>query len=283
MKKLKEIQKKYKKYNKTYPKLKRKKNDSIVFDSGINSQYEIQIVNKKISIKDLKEDKLNNIIFLLPYLRIKKHIKYLNLEIDKNKIEINNKKFKISNQKNVNLYKKKIVKKNINEGNNNNSPNKIINKTIISKKINKNLESNNKNMTNLNDIITNNRLKTFVKNNKTIKKEELQEKKIEGDGNCLYRSISYFLLATEDYYNEIKKEIINWIEQNKQKFIDFFGDDDSNNITKEEQAEDELNYIKTKNSWGGFHTLEIANIIFNLSTVVYVDNGDENYKKVFSY
>ena len=136
-------------------------------------------------------------------------------------------------------------------------------------------------MTNLNDIITNNRLKTFVKNNKTIKKEELQEKKIEGDGNCLYRSISYFLLATEDYYNEIKKEIINWIEQNKQKFIDFFGDDDSNNITKEEQAEDELNYIKTKNSWGGFHTLEIANIIFNLSTVVYVDNGDENYKKYF--
>ena len=73
--------------------------------------------------------------------------------------------------------KKKIVKKNINEGKNNNSPNKIINKTIISKKINKNLESNNKNMTNLNDIITNNRLKTFVKNNKTIKKEELQEKK----------------------------------------------------------------------------------------------------------
>ena len=111
MKKLKEIQKKYKKYNKTYPKLNRKKNDSIVFDSGINSQYEIQIVNKKISIKDLKEDKLNNIIFLLPYLRIKKHIKYLNLEIDKNKIEINNKKFKISNQKNVNLYKKKLLKR----------------------------------------------------------------------------------------------------------------------------------------------------------------------------
>ena len=111
MKKLKEIQKKYKKYNKTYPKLKRKKNDSIVFDSGINSQYEIQIVNKKISIKNLKDDKLNNIIFLLPYLRIKKHIKYLNLEIDKNQIEINNKKFKISNQKNVNLYKKKLLKR----------------------------------------------------------------------------------------------------------------------------------------------------------------------------
>ena len=32
------------------------------------------------------------------------------------------------------IYTKKIVKKNINEGNNNNSPNKIINKTIISKK-----------------------------------------------------------------------------------------------------------------------------------------------------
>ena len=91
--------------------MKRKKNDSIVFDSGINSQYEIQIVNKKISIKNLKEDKLNNIIFLLPNLRIKKHRKYLNLEIDKNKIEINSKNFKISNQKNVNLYKKKLLKR----------------------------------------------------------------------------------------------------------------------------------------------------------------------------
>ena len=89
------------------------------------------------------------------------------------------------------------------------------------------------------------------------------------------------MLGTENYYKEIKKEIIDWIEGNKAKFIEFFGDDDENNIKKEELAEDELNYIKAKNSWGGFHTIEIANIIFNISSAIYIDNGDENYKKYF--
>ena len=88
-------------------------------------------------------------------------------------------------------------------------------------------------------------------------------------------------MGSQDYYNEIKNEIINWIENNKERFSEFFGDDDTNNITKEEQAEDELNYIKTKNSWGGFHTLEIANILFNISTAMYIDNGDGYYKKYF--
>ena len=42
-----------------------------------------------------------------------------------------------------------------------------------------------------------------------------------------------------------------------------------------------MNFIKTKNSWGGFHTIEIANIIFNISSAIYIDNGDEKYKKYF--
>ena len=87
------------------------------------------------------------------------------------------------------------------------------------------------------------------------------------------------MLGTEIYYNEIKKEIIDWFEGNKAKSIDFFGDDEENNIKKEVLADEELNYIKSKNSWGGFHTIEIANIIFNISSAIYIDNGDENYKK----
>ena len=55
---------------------------------------------------------------------------------------------------------------------------------------------------------------------------------ITGDGNCFYRCVSYFLLGDQEYYEEIKNLIIEWIENNKEMFISFFGDDDKNNISK---------------------------------------------------
>ena len=60
-------------------------------------------------------------------------------------------------------------------------------------------------------------------------------------------------------------------------FNDFFGDDDLNNKTKEEQAEEEYNYIKSKDSWGGFHIIKIECIIFGISIGVYTDNGNNEF------
>ena len=65
--------------------------------------------------------------------------------------------------------------------------------------------------------------------------------KVIGDGNCLYRCISYFLLGNEQFYSDIKNEIISWIDKNLDLFKDFFGDDDINNKTKEELVEEEYN------------------------------------------
>ena len=45
------------------------------------------------------------------------------------------------------------------------------------------------------------------------------------------------------------------------------------NISKEQLADEEYNYIKQKDSWGGFHTIEIAYLVFNLSIGIYIDNG----------
>ena len=39
-------------------------------------------------------------------------------------------------------------------------------------------------------------------------------------------------------------------------------------------AEEEYNYIKSKDSWGGFHTIEIAIIFFGISIGIYTDNGN---------
>ena len=69
---------------------------------------------------------------------------------------------------------------------------------------------------------------------------------ITADGNFFYRSISYLLLGDENYFENIKELIIQWIENNYQQYVSFFSDDDKNKISKEDIAKDEYLYIKKK-------------------------------------
>ena len=80
-----------------------------------------------------------------------------------------------------------------------------------------------------------------MKTTNPINKNELKLLEIVGDGNCFYRCISYFILGNQDYYAEIKNEIIKWIDNNREAFNEFFGDDDQNKKTKEELAEKNIN------------------------------------------
>ena len=66
---------------------------------------------------------------------------------------------------------------------------------------------------------------------------------IKGDGNFLYRAFSYFLFGNQNYYNNIKNLIIEWIENNYEIFTSFFGDDDSINVSKEQLTKEEYEYI----------------------------------------
>ena len=65
-------------------------------------------------------------------------------------------------------------------------------------------------------------------------------------------------------------------------FIEFFDDDEKNNKSQEEMAMKEYKYIKEKDSWGGFHTIKISSILFNISIGIYVDNGKNGYNR-YSY
>ena len=115
-----------------------------------------------------------------------------------------------------------------------------------------------------------------------ISKDEIQTVKILGDGICFYRFLSFFLLSNDQYCIDIKNEIIKWIDNNKELYLDFFGEDEKNNISKEQLAEEEYKYIKPKDSWGGFHTIEIACLVFNISIGIYTDNRSNEYLR-YSY
>ena len=59
--------------------------------------------------------------------------------------------------------------------------------------------------------------------------------------------------------------------------MNFFGDDEVSKKSKEELAEEEYNYILSKDSWGGFHTIEISSILFGISIGIYTDNGNNEF------
>ena len=73
----------------------------------------------------------------------------------------------------------------------------------------------------------------------------------------------------EEFYHEIKEIIIEWIDNNYERYQNIFGDDDKNHITKEELAKKELEYIKSKDSWGSDYTITISCLLFNLNIAVY--------------
>ena len=132
-------------------------------------------------------------------------------------------------------------------------------------------------------ININNKFKNIVKTNSLISADDISIIPIVKDGNCFYRSISFFLLGDEIYYMNIKELIINWIIDNYLHFESFFSDDEANNISKEIIAKQEFEYIKANDSWGTYHTFEIACMIFNLSFAVYTYDGTNLFNKNFLF
>ena len=127
----------------------------------------------------------------------------------------------------------------------------------------------------------NENFKDVAKSLNHINQNDIKIIKVIVNLNYFYRCLSFFLLGNEQFYFDIKNEIKFSINKNLELFKDFF-DDDINKKTKEELAKEVYKYIKSKDSWRGFHTIEIAYIMFELSIGVYTDNGNNEFLR-YSY
>ena len=124
----------------------------------------------------------------------------------------------------------------------------------------------------------NQEIKDLVYKEEKLHSNQIKIVDITKDGNCFYRCLSYFLLRSQEYYKNIKNLIIDWIENNYKDFLEFFGDDDAKNLNKEEIAKNELDYIKSNDSWGSHYTISIACLIFKIDIAVYTYEGNYIYK-----
>lgn len=87
----------------------------------------------------------------------------------------------------------------------------------------------------------------------------LSAKTIEKDGNCFYRTISYFYRDTEDDYQEFREIISSYIEDNIEFYIEYIPDeevdipkerDNDNDFKKNKKLDYMHNYFKdAKKKW----------------------------------
>lgn len=89
-----------------------------------------------------------------------------------------------------------------------------------------------------------------------------------------------FFSGNSEYYEEIKQLIIEWIENNYEDYLEFFGADEANNLPRDYFAKKELDYIKSKNSWGSHYTIAISCLLFNLDIALYVKENQTTYKRL---
>ena len=172
------------------PYLKRKKNEILVFDIYVNQINEIKIVTENEKSIFYIDEKNKVLQLIPPYIRKKSKSRYDYLQIyqnirnytidkicekEKEKVEKNLKEIK--NEEKIVFSSKKIL-----------NP-KSIEKYVENKEKDKEkIEINQNN----NSIINNDKFKEIVKQQIPISHNLVQKIEIEGDGNCLYRCLSFF-------------------------------------------------------------------------------------------
>ena len=68
----------------------------------------------------------------------------------------------------------------------------------------------------------NNEIINLIKGKKNVPKNKINLKKINGDGNCLFLSFSYYLNNIEENYNDIRLMIYNEAKTHKESILEFF-------------------------------------------------------------
>ena len=94
----------------------------------------------------------------------------------------------------------------------------------------------------------------------------LEIKHMEGDGNCMFRSLSDQLKDDSSKHFLFREKIMGYIEENREHFSLFMEDD--------EPFDDYLSRMKTSGEWGGHQELYAASQCLEASIVVHQQEND---------
>ena len=92
--------------------------------------------------------------------------------------------------------------------------------------------------------------------------------RIVGDGNCLFRCISYFVYGTQDYHSDIRSFLTDFMSLNPSEFTA---------LCHPLSVSDHLCRMKQNFSWGTHAEIIAASIIFKKPVLVAVQKNDREY------
>ena len=124
----------------------------------------------------------------------------------------------------------------------------------------------------------------------------LNEIEMGGDGNCLYRCISYHFYGIESFHNKIRLETYNYLKNNTTFVYEYCYLEENkyyidiemgvNKIKKKYFIEDFIENIKKDGLFGGFIELYIISKLYNAPIFILFNNkikGIKYYKKLMLY
>ena len=177
----------------------------------------------------------------------KTHKKYSNNNNDEQKKELIN-----------NVLKTQINSRIQNKNNNNNEPEENKNNDI--------------NKNNYKQKYINEELYPTVRNFENIKPSDIIIINIIGDGNCLFRAISYFLNNTEDNHSEIRKQIYNEAIKRKPLIPNIEIETERGRV----RIHDYISTIKEEKNYGGDLEISISYDLYNYNVAEYKEIYDNN-------
>lgn len=115
------------------------------------------------------------------------------------------------------------------------------------------------------------------------------EKDIEKDGNCYYRCLSYYYRNTQEYHLEFRKLISEIFENNLDRFIDNYPDNNILGIPEPKNKEEILNLLKLyaqkmkePDFYAGDHELILTSYYLNININVLIQDT-YCYKSIYYY
>ena len=120
----------------------------------------------------------------------------------------------------------------------------------------------------------NNNLLSIIKNRQPIPKNLVEFIPITGDGNCLYRSTSYYLYGHENEYNNIRQKVYNEAKLHKNDIKPFFLSDNTDDTILNIKLGNYIEKIKDNYFYWGIIEMGIISNYYDLNINVYIyDNN----------
>jgi len=109
--------------------------------------------------------------------------------------------------------------------------------------------------------------KYFKQFNDTLVPKGVYMRDVEGDGNCLFRSIADHIDGDENDHEKYRKMAVEYITKNKEYFALFLLDD--------EKIEDYIQDMSEDGTWGGHFELVALSYLLNVKFALYIKDKED--------